>query len=357
MTGLQLIRTFGSRLKSIRVLLIAAGITVLVVIIGAFGFSLIEGWDFSDALYMTVITVSTVGYGEVKPLSPAGRVFAITVIMVGSVVMGSFFAIITTWFLEMNLSGTWFRRKMMRNIDRLYNHTIICGAGNVGEQVVIRFCKANLNNFVVIEQRDDQLAALYEKIEGFKYFVQGDATDEDILNRAGIERARTVVTTLATDAANLFVVVTAKILNPKVTIISRCVEKSAVNKLRRAGADHVISPNIISGERMAAVVLKPHIVSFLDSLTLDEDQLSLSMEEVPITSFSHLVNLSLHQAQIPQKTGLMVIAIKAKNTEKYAFNPGSSTLLNADDVLIVLGTEDQIKTLIFYVAKRKKTSH
>lgn len=345
---------FLANFRSFHGVIIASLSTLVIIVGGAVGFYLIEGWDFFDALYMTVITVSTVGYGEVRPLSPLGRIFAITLILIGSLVVGSFFAFTTTYFLEMNLSGNWFRRKMNRNIDRLYNHIIICGIGSVGEQVIAKFCQSHLNNFVVIEQRDEQLSALFEKWEGFKYFIQGDATDEDVLKRAGIERAKAIVTTLPTDASNLFVVVTAKILNPKVLIISRCLDQSAISKLRRAGADHVISPNIISGERMASVVLKPNIVSFLDNITLGEEQVSLSMEEVPISSFSHLVNKSLHEAQIPQKTGLMVIAIRSGQTNKFMFNPRSATILQADDVLIVLGSEHQVKSLILYVARRMK---
>lgn len=317
--------------------------------LGSIGFMVVEEWTFFDSFFMTIITLSTVGYNEVKPLTPAGRVVAIILIMIGTVVIFGMIGLIASRFTELNLSGFFQRKRMMKQIETLHDHYIVCGAGDVGEQIISRFCQARLH-FVVVEQRDEHLAVLYEKYEGFRYFVQGDATDEDILMNAGIQQARSIITTLPTDAANLFVVVTARDLNPKLQIISRAVDHSAISKLKRAGADHVISPNIISAERMAAVILKPNIVSFLDVITTDQANISLLMEEVTLTGRSHLVGKKLAEARIPQETGLMVIAIISGADRTYTFNPGSTSRLNVGDILIVLGTEAQVERLKKYAA-------
>ena len=188
-------------LKSIKGIYTALLVTSIVIITGTLGFIIIEKWSLFDALYMTIITISTVGYGEVKPLSHYGRMFAIVLIFFGSMMLGLSLAIITTFVLEVNLSGNWAKKKMQKDIDHLHNHYIICGAGNVGEHVIARFCKTYLN-FVVIEQREEQLASLNKKYEQMKYYFAGDATDEDTLRWAGIERAKGIITTLPNDAAN-----------------------------------------------------------------------------------------------------------------------------------------------------------
>ncbi|OQY28656.1 MAG: hypothetical protein B6244_06315 [Candidatus Cloacimonetes bacterium 4572_55] len=331
-------------------LTISAIATLLTLIIGSVGFMAIEGWSFIDSFYMTIITLSTVGYGEVSPLSHEGRLFTIFLIVIGTVTIFVLIGVISSYFLEINLSGTFQRKRMLKKIEKLKDHYVICGAGSVGEQIIARFCHSKIK-FVVVEQRDEEIAALFEKYVDFKYFVLGDATDEDALNRAGIESAKGIITTLATDADNLFVTITAKDLSPGIKIVSRAVDPSAVKKLRRAGAHHVISPNIISGERMAAVIIKPNIVSFLDTITTDREDLSLLLEEVELLKNSRLVGMELSEAGIPRRTGLMVIAIKSGVTGKYTFNPLSTTRLNAYDVLIVLGTEPQIANLKSYVKK------
>ncbi len=324
----------------------------VVLVVGTIGFKVIEGWSWFDSLYMSVITLATVGYGEVHPLSQLGRGFAIILILVGTAIIFASIGVMTSFFVELNFSKVFQQRRMMRKINQLENHYIICGADAVGEQVIERLIKAGVQ-FVIIEQKDVQLDALFMRFGDYTFFVQGDATDEDTLRSAGVERAKGLITTLPTDAANLFVVVTAKDLNPNMKIVSRAIEPSSISKLKKVGAHHVISPNIISAERMASVVLKPNVVSFLDTIITDDENMALLMEEVAIPAKSHLNGLTLAQARIPQETGLMVIAIKSGANGKFAFNPGSSAGLNTGDVLIVLGTDGQIGQLQVYAAREK----
>jgi voltage-gated potassium channel len=322
---------------------IAVGVFISVlIIIGMIGFILIEGWSPIDALYMTFISFSTVGFKEVADLSLAGRLFTMVVIMLGMVVIAMLSASVTSLFVRNELLAKRKRQKMKKEITKLEGHTILCGAGDTGTTVIEEFIRAK-KQLVVIENNQelvDELELAYPKV----YFLYGDATKDEILHEANIEKAIGLITTLSIDADNLFVVVSAKSINPNMIIISRSVDSHTESKLYKAGASFVISPNIVEGMRMAAVMLRPTVVSFLEVM-MRSDEFSYRMEEISIPKGTSIVGKTLKDAEIPQKTGLIVIAVKRATDAQMLFNPSSSTTLQENDQLIVLGDPEKIDKL------------
>ena len=234
---------------------------------------------------------------------------------------------------------------MEKKIKKLNNHYIICGAGDIGKHVINEFIKTK-NPFVVIEKNQKKMDQLQERVGDILY-VLGDATSDLILQKAGIQSARGIITTFASDKDNLFVVFTARSLNTNIRIVSRSLEEETENKLYRAGADSVISAHLIGGMRMASEMLRPAVVSFLDVMLRGKEKV-LRVEEATIEEGSKFENITLQEANIPQKTGLIVIAIKRKDTGEYIYNPQSQLELKAKDVLIMMGEVDQVKKLREY---------
>jgi len=321
-------------------------LALAIILLGTIGYILIEHWSWLDAIYMTLITITTVGFGEVHPLSPVGKVLTLLVLFGGVVAISLWISEITHFAVERELGSAFRRRKMQKEIGKLKNHVIICGAGETGRIVIREFLRSR-KTFVVIE-KDPEIAQLLHETYPQLLLIEGDATKDEVLLEAGIERARSVVTALSSDTENLFVTISAKTLNKKVQVVSRAVEEDTRSKLFQVGADHVISPNITEGMRMASVVLRPTVVSFLEVMTLGED-IDLLMEEVPIKKGAKLVDRTLAQLQIPQKIGLIVIAIRKKDGS-FIYNPKSTTLIECNDVLIVLGKPSQVDLLRNYVA-------
>ena len=326
---------------------VTVGIFVtLLISIGMTGFIIIEGWSPIDALYMTFISFSTVGFKEVADLSLAGRIFTMFVIMLGMVLIAMLSASVTSLFVRNELLAKRKRQKMKKEIVKLDNHTILCGAGDTGTTVIEEFIRAK-KTLVVIENQQElvnELEITYPEI----YFLYGDATKDEVLHEANIEKASGLITSLSLDSDNLFVVVSAKSINPNMNIISRSVDSHTENKLYRAGANYVISPNIVEGMRMAAVMLHPTVVSFLEVM-MRSDEFSYRMEEITIPKGATIDGKTLKDAEIPQKTGLIVIAVKRASDSKMLFNPSSSTALQENDKLIVLGDPektDKLNTLL-----------
>jgi voltage-gated potassium channel len=234
-----------------RVKIFILGLAV-VIIVGVSGYHLIEGWSIFDSLYMTVITITTVGYGEVKPLSKSGKLFTVFLIIFGisTIVYGIESTI--EYFISFEFRNLFRRRRMEKEIEKLKEHYIVCGFGRVGENVCKEFLKQKVP-FVVVENNEKRLSYL-SKTE--LLYVVGDASEERVLKEAGIERAKGLVAALSSDADNVFVILTAKFLNPKILVVARCIEKEAEYKLRKAGADEVISPYAIGGERIAQAILE-----------------------------------------------------------------------------------------------------
>ncbi len=325
---------------------IAITLVVLVILVGTAGFVLIEGWQPLDALYMTTITLSTVGFKEVNQLGPAGRIFTIFLIFSGLGVFVFGLTVVSSFILEGHLGGLVRRHRMERKIKDINNHFIICGMGETGKHVLEEFKKAHVP-FVVIEKDRAQI----EKLESYPeaICIEGDATEDEVLSKAGIERAQGLVTALPLDTDNLFVVLSARHINPNLRIVARGTDEATLYKMKKAGANNVISPNTIGGLRMASIMLRPTVVAFLDVMSRGESDVSLRLEEVKLPAGSHLDKKSLNEAKIPQETGLMIIAIKKKGEHSFIYNPTSNTTLSVGDTLIVLGNLEQVEKIHHYI--------
>lgn len=309
-------------------------------IIGTIGYQSFLGVDWIDALYMTVITISTVGYKEVAEMTTEAKFFSIFIIFFGLGVWGYGLTSIISLFFEANIKNVWRKKRMEAKIHELMGHYIVCGAGEIG-QIVIQQLLKNKVPFVVIEKEQAQVDKLME--EGI-LALQGDATHEDVLKTAGIKHARGFISSLAKDVDNVFAVLTARQMNEDLYIISKSIEKNSRIKLKKAGANNTISPNEIGGRRMAALLLRPSVISFLDVITHAGD-VTLDLEEVAVCSNTQLVGKSLTEAKIPQKTGLIVLAIQKKGNKNIMFNPSSNEILEEGDKMIVLGTANQVELL------------
>lgn len=328
-----------------RLLLVTAFVLVLVTA-GTAGF-LQLGWSFSDALYMTWITVTAVGYQEVRPVSDAGRLLTSGILVGGVTSMGLYWALITSLIVEIDLGDVLRRRKMTRKLEEMDDHLIVCGIGRTGRQVV-RELSGGDRPFVVIEHDEERASLVRESADGEPVVIVDDATHDETLERARIDEARGLISALSRDEDNLYVTLSARALNPDLTIVSRAQEEETMNKLYRAGADHVVSPNITGGARMASALLRPNVLSFLDVITGAEG-LALRLEEVGLPEGSRLSDMTLEEARIPQKTGLIVIAVHEDGADGghdgLTYNPGPDVRLEAGDVLIVLGTPEQVDRL------------
>jgi voltage-gated potassium channel len=314
---------------------------IIVVCIGSIGYVLIEDWPLLDAVYMTIITLATVGFGEIHPLSPQGRIFTIGLILSGIGIIGYGMSVSAAFIVEGELGYLIKGRKMEKQIKKLSNHFIICGAGDTGRWVIEEFLKTRIS-FVVIEKDHEALEMM--KSHGVVQYIEGDATKDAVLLEAGIERAKGLISTLHNDRDNVFVVLTARALNPNLKIVSRVVEEESEKKLLMAGADNVVSPNFIGGLRMASLLIRPAVVNFLDTM-LREDHTTLRLEEVEVLPHSPLLGKTLSESEISQKTGLIVIAVKSKESMKYLYNPKPSMILHKGDLLIVMGDIEQVGKL------------
>ena len=331
-----------------QVALVAAFLVVLVVV-GTVGYAWIEGWNWPDSFYMTIITITAVGYHEVHPLSETGRIFTVFMLVGGLTALGAWFALITASLVRMDLRNTYKRRRTMKRVSRTKDHVIICGGGNMGQQIMRELHGAG-QPCVVIERHPDAIEALRE-IDPEAVIVGEDATRDRVLRQAGIERAMALVTCLSADTDNLFVCLSARDLNGRLAIVARAEGKSTTAKMYRAGADHVVSPNKTGAVWVASVLVRPSVASFMD-LTEKGRHLSRHIDQATVGPDSKVEGLTLAEAGILNKTGLLVIAIH-KHGQPYedaAFNPDSSTRLEAGDDLIVLGDDDQVERLRAYIA-------
>ncbi len=312
----------------------------VIVIIGTLGYMIIAGCDFLDALFMTVITLSTVGYGEVVPLGPEGKWFTIGLILTGVsfglYVLGQ----LTEAMVEGGLQAIFGRKKMEKHVGRLKDHYIICGFGRIGK-VICKILVENKRTLVVIENNPEEIKFL----EGMGYFfLDGDAANDEVLIKAGIERAKGLISVVSSDADSVYITLSARGLNPNLFIMSRCAGgDGAETKLLRAGANRVVSPYYIGARRMAQLIIRPTVADFID-LTVHAGQLGLRMEEVVVSPESSLVNVPIGDSNIRKKYDLIIVAIKRENGEML-FNPTPQTVIQAGDIMIVLGENTHIKAL------------
>lgn len=318
---------------------------VIVIVIGTVGFMVLENMQPLDALYMTVITLSTVGFGEINPLHPVGRIFVIFLILFGVALAGFTASVIGQIVLEGQFKEIFGRRKMENKISKISNHFIIAGYGRVGRQVALEFAKKKVN-FVVIEKHEEGIQELYR--DGF-LFIQGEATDDDTLRTAGIETARTLISTLPDEAQNVYLTLTARDMNPKLHIIARADYDEGVKKLKRAGANHVVTPHVLGGIRMAMASLRPNVVDFMHATSLGES--GLTIEEMVIPPECHLTGKTLVESKLKQQFGVTIIGIK-KQDKEMNIAPGPETVLDEDDILVLIGKTEGLERLSMALSRK-----
>jgi voltage-gated potassium channel len=315
---------------------IALTLLISMLAFGTLGYFFVENMPFFDAFYMTIITISTVGFNELKPLSPYGRIITIIIIS-GGITIGAYtLGTLLKMFIEGELKKSIGRRKMEKQISLLKNHFIICGYGRIGK-VICRELHAENIPFVVIEISASKSEKLEQK--GFLY-INMDATTEEALVKAGIMNAKGIVTAVRSDANNVFITLTAKNLQPEIFVLSRASDEKNETKLMKAGAHRVVSPHLIGGRRMAQVLKRPTVVDFID-IAMMNSHLGLMMEEAIVGARSNLIDKNLIDSQLRQDFGVIIVAIK-KPTGEMIFNPMPSERLEADDVIVVIGKKEDL---------------
>ena len=321
---------------------VAVGLTLLFacIVISTLGFTLIEKWSLLDSFYMTIITISTVGYREVNPMSAGGRLFASFVILTG---LGTAFFTTTMLgrvILEGEFRGTVGRRRMMRKISELKNHSIVCGYGRTGK-VVADLLQEDGYPFCVIENNKDKSDALHET--GFLHII-GDATEESVLREAGVENALGVMALLPSDADNLYLTMTAKEISPTTVVVARAFDSDAEVRLKRGGANHIVSMHKIAAHRVIQGALHPAVEEFVN-LVSDRQQLSLFVEETRLVPGSDFVGRAIKDTGIRTHYGVIIVTIK-KTSGEMIFNPDAATVLMEGDTIVAIGEKSKLKELL-----------
>ncbi len=318
---------------------LALALLAVVMLFGVFGYRFLSDYSWVDAFYMTIITVTTVGFSEVRPLDPQAKVFTVFLIITSVFIFAFAISVITEYVLSRNSLQLLKKKKVKNKIRSLNNHIIICGFGRNGNQAAKRL-KAYNRPFVVVE-RDKEVV---EKYEDDILFVEGDANEDEVLAQAGIENAQYLIATMPDDAANLFVVLSAKQLNKNLFIISRASQVTSQKKLKLAGANKVIMPDKIGGDHMASLVVMPDLITFMDKLSTEGEH-TTNLEEVTIETFMTKVdNHSLRDLDLRRKTGCTIIGYIEPNGN-YIINPEADLKLQPQGKVIVLGRPEQIKKL------------
>ncbi|BBO73372.1 potassium transporter TrkA [Desulfosarcina widdelii] len=314
-------------------------LTVALVFFGTGGYMVIEGWPFDDALYMTIITMATVGYGEVHQVSDTGRAFTMFLIVMGVGYFMYVVGLIVQFLVEDRLRVILGRRKLEIQIAKLKNHYIICGYGRIG-RVLSRYLTERYLDVVIIEKNLDRQEKMDE--DGVLYLI-GEATDENLLIKAGIKRAKGLVTAVATDSDNVFLTLIAKQLNPDLFVVARAIQNTAKRTLQAAGAGKVISPYDLGARRMAHAILRPTVIKFLE-LAFTDDSTDIQVEEILVHSTSRLLNVELKNSGIRQQLDLIILTIK-KADGSMIFNPKADTRIETDDTLVVVGRARSVSQL------------
>lgn len=322
--------------RQLRVVLV---LVIILIGIGTLGYMMLEHWGLHDALFMTVITLSTVGYGEVRPLTQPGEVFTMLLIFGGVGVLAYSFSTVTDYIVAGELQGYLRRRRTARKMARMQDHYIVCGYGRVGRQVVEEL-HANDIRLVVVDI-DRTLGMELEQL-GIPFIV-GDPTDDDVLELAGIKRAAGLCSCLPNDATNVFVVLSARQTNAGLLILSRCNQPENQEKVRIAGADKVINPYVTTGRQMATQLLYPSVMEFLD-VVIRRGDLELRLQEIVVGANSELADRSLADAHVRSQTGVNVLAVR-RNKRTLDTNPGGDFVIERGDELVCLGTPDQLSSM------------
>ena len=316
--------------------LIAVFATIL---FGMVGYHALEGWPWFDGLYMTVITLATIGYGEIHPLTAAGRAFTIILIIVGVTVFGFLVSILTQAVVENQIALALGRRRLFKDISQLKDHYILCGAGRVGMRIIDEFKKKGVD-YVIIER--DEIVAEKLLTKGNLVLI-GDATDETVLEGARVRTAKALITAASTDAENVYIVLTTRGLNPDIYIVTRANDLAAERQLKRAGANKVVSPVLMGSHRMAQAALTPAVADFIELTTMTES-LDLNFEQVRIVEGSLLDGKRIKDSRIRSEHNAMIVAITPREGEMI-FNPNGEQMLSAGDLLIAIGTRSGLAKL------------
>jgi voltage-gated potassium channel len=330
----KIIRLFRSKIYTAIALLMA------LLLVGVIGFRVLSGYSWINALYMTVITITTVGFGEVRPLDDPSKIFTIFLILASVVIVGYALKVITEYILSQNNIDELKQRKMQKKIDSLTNHIIVCGYGRNGKQAVSKLI-AYKKPFVVIE-REKEIIDKYQN--ELVPFIHGNANEDEILYQAGIERASTLISALPNDADNLFVVLSARQINGTMTIISRASQETSYKKLKLAGANNVILPDKIGGDHMASLVVVPDLIEFIDNLSI-VGKANINIEEIPVDKlYDTTETKTIRDLDLRRNTGCNVIGYKNADGE-YVVNPEADQQLMPNSKIIVLGRPEQIQKL------------
>lgn len=309
------------------------------ILVGTFGFHFIEGYSWLESVYVATQTVTTVGYGDLPPRTVAGKMFTTVFILLGVGTVLYALTVMAQGLIESEVVAAMVGGRKTKEMERLKNHYIVCGGGRVGKRIILSLKKQNIP-FVLVERDEPKVSAF---LEAGEHVIIGDATLEDTLRRAGVNRAKGLASCLPDDAANVYVVLTARGLNEDMHIVARAVEEQAEPKLIRAGANRVVAPTIIGSQSMARALLKPAIADFMDSIVAET--LDLVFEEVAIESRSSYANKRLRETNLMKELSIIVIAIRRRDGELY-FHPTGETNIAEGDMLIVVGKADSVQKLV-----------
>ncbi len=314
------------------------GLTLIltVMLIGTFGYMFIEKWTLLDSFYMTVITISTTGFKEIKPLSTPGMVLTVFLIISGVLAIAYTGGRGVQLLVESQIIR---RRRMSKKLEEISDHYIVCGFGRMGSQIAEHLLENNLK-FVVVENEVNNVA----KLNDLGYlFVDGDATDDDALIKAGVQRAKGLVAVLSTDAENVFTTLSARELKSDIFIVARAIDEGTEGKLKKAGADRVVKPYELGGNRMVQLLLRPSVTDFIEGVARKRD-VDISLEQIIVSEESELVGLTLAESPIRSELNIIIIAID-KSGGHFVYNPKSATIIEAEDKLIAIGGIESLNKL------------
>ena len=310
-------------------------------VVGTLGFSLVEGWALFDSFYMTLITLTTVGYGEVHPLSFYGRIFASFLMLIGVTTVFLSIAVLGETLLRLEMTDYFERRRRDRMLKDISGHYIVCGAGRVGRSVIQELLRSHATVVLI----DNVIERARWAADKGVITLFGDATKDETLRQARVQTAKGLVAAISSDAENVYVTLSAKVLNPQLVIAARASDEQAEEKLRRAGATSVFTPYSFIGHRLAQSMLRPHVASFLDvASAFRQSDLDLEIEQLQIEASSALVSNTLEQLRIGSKHGVIVLAVRRKSGVMQ-FNPSADLRIEAGDVLIAMGERRKLKRL------------
>lgn len=333
----------------IKRLVMGLALLVIVVVGGSVGYYLIGRgeWAFRDCAYMTVITVTTVGYGEILPDMEHvayARMFTVILLVFGTGSIVYFASTITAFIIEGDLRNVLFASRLKKRMKRMKDHVVVCGAGSTGRNVIEELLTTGVP-VVAIDLRESELREIAEKFPKAEFsYIVGDATDDDVMAQTGLDRARGLVAALSSDKDNLYLTVSGRQINPATRIVARCAELSHVEKIRKSGADAVVSPNFIGGMRLVSELLRPAVVRFLDDMLRDR-RAAFRIEEVRLGDGAAGLGTTLRDARVRERFGMTVLAVRASDNQSWVYNPDADEKLGPGMTLVVLGSAEQVAEL------------